>query len=149
MPGKSVAKVTDPMVELKAYAEELPFDEGDEDITDLIVGRILSATSVDELLTPTSAPSMGDLAGQPLIIHGARKRQGGLNKTLGFFLLLDVENQSTGIRDVFSTGAINIVTQVLKAAHDGDLPLACEVREYASKSNPERTVHWLVKIGEF
>ena len=148
MPGKSVTKVIDPMVELRKYADELPFDEGDEDITDLIVGRILNAQDVDELLTPTSAPSMGDIEGQPLIIHAARKRKGGKNPKLGFYLLLDVENQSTGARDVFSTGAVNIVTQVVKAHHDGDLPLACEVKKYPG-SEPGHEVHWLVKIGTF
>ena len=145
MPGKTVAKVIEPVEVLQAWGLEIPEDEGGDDVSDLIIGKILATQGAKELLTPSGAPSMGSLSGQPIIIHNVRRRTGGMNKKIGFYLLLDVENQSTGERAVYSTGAANIVAQVTKAWHDELLPLRCMVIEVESKSNAGQFVHWLVE----
>ena len=68
---------------------------------------------------------------------------------LGFYLIVAAEVQGTGEQAVFSTGANNVVAQLLRANAEGWFPMACKVLETPSKSNPERSVQWLVKLDNF
>jgi hypothetical protein len=141
-PGETWAKV-------RALGATIPESDSDEDIGEVIAARILAAETLDDLLTPSSAPSLGHLVDKPIVIVDIRRRQGGMNKDLGFFLLCAVEDQATGKQEVYSTGAGNVVTQLARAWELGEIPLRCKVLEMESKSNPGQFVQWLVKLDNF
>jgi hypothetical protein len=141
-PGETWARI-------RELAQSIPETDSDEDIGEIIAARILAAETLDDLLTPSSAPGLGHLADRPILIHDIRRKEGGMNPDLGFFLLCAVETAKDGKQEVYSTGATNVVTQLVRAFQLGEFPLACKVLETPSKQHPERTVQWLVKLDNF
>jgi hypothetical protein len=134
---------------VRSLAESVETTDSDEDIGEIIAARILQAETMDQMLTPSSAPSMGQLSGKAIRVHDIRRRDGGLNKDLGFYLLVAVEAADDGEQEVYSTGAANVVTQLLWAHAHNSFPFPCKVLEVESKSNPGQMVQWLVKLDNF
>jgi hypothetical protein len=144
-----LAQPGDTWLELRKLAEIVPVADDDENVGEIIAARILQSETLDQLLTPSAAPSMGQLVDKPIVVHDLRKRLGGMNKDLGFYLLVAVETMDNGVQEVYSTGAANVVTQLLAANARGWLPMKCKVLETESKSNPGQFIHWLVKLDNF
>jgi hypothetical protein len=134
---------------LKEIAGRLPVSNEDDNITEMMVGRILSAETEDEVLTPMSAPSLGENADTIFTIHDLRRVDGGMNKELGFYLLIDATDTKTEKRSVYSSGASNIVSQLLWFYNKGKLPVTLKVMHQQSKKDPANTIHWLVKVDHF
>lgn len=147
--GTQLAKPGDTWAKLIEMAKDIPTASDDENVGEIIAARILAAETLDQLLTPSAAPSMGQLVDKPIVVHDLRKREGGMNKELGFYLLVAVETQNDGVQEVYSTGAANVVTQLLLANARGWLPMTCKVLEMESKSNPGQFIHWLVKLDNY
>lgn len=134
---------------LKEIAARVPETQGGEDATESIVARIMNATSVDDVLTPAQARGLGEHEGETFTIHDIRRVEGGRNSDLGFYLLVDATSDSTGRRDVYSTGAINIVTQLLKLYSMDAFPAHATICHVQSKKDPGRVVQWLVGVQPF
>lgn len=144
MAGKDVAKQTETQADLVSAILTLPEAIDQEDASEVIVARILAAESVEEILTPQSAPSLRDIEGVGIVIHDARRRESDMNPGVPFFLLLDVEDRRTGKHSVYSTGALNVMAQIAKMHSLGKLPFPCHVVSVVSKSNAGRSSQWLV-----
>lgn len=149
MATKAITLPSNPVEELRALAQAIPVQHQSDDGAEGIVAAILSKMTIEEVLTPASATALGELEGRPIIIHDVRRVEGGQNADLGFFLLVDVEDESTGNRMVCSTGAMNVVAQLAKAVEFDALPLSCQVKVTESKSNAGRMVQWLVTPAHF
>jgi hypothetical protein len=137
------------VAEVKRWIMALPRAEGDEDASDRIMERILGKTDAESILSPDSAEGLRDHVGEQLVIHDARWSPSTVNKKLGAFLLLDVELVKTGDRVVMTTGANNVVAQIVAAYTADLLPLACRVTETPSKTDPTNKIQWLVGADAF
>lgn len=145
----ALVKGTPARAVLAELAAGVPESDEDEDIGEVIIARILNAETIEDALTPSSAPGMRDIVDVPIVVHDIRRKNGGQNPEMGFYLLAAVEIQGTGEQAVMSTGATNVVAQLLKAYQLGSFPLACKILEVESKSNPGRMVQWLVNLDNF
>ena len=149
MPKEMQPAITD----WKSYALEVastvPEATDDVDMTEVQLGRILSAKSVDEVLTPSSAPSFGETPNSVFTVHGIRRVNGGLNKELGFYLLIDATDENTGERIAYSSGATNIVAQLLWLHQHAEFPKRVKVGHSQSRANPERVTRWLIDPDKF
>lgn len=150
MTGKTIATTPESALDvLRQIGDRLPIAQSSEDATEGIVARILSGETTEDVLTPSAAPSLGDFPGETFLVHGLRRVEGGLNRDTGFYLLIDATAQSTGRRGVYSSGATNIVAQLLKLFSMDALPAEVTVTHVASKSNPGNVIHWLTSPDRF
>jgi len=134
---------------LKEIARRVPETQGGEDATESIIGRIMNGATVEDVLTPANARGLGDNEGETFTIHDIRRVEGGRNSDLGFYLLVDATSDNNGRRDVYSTGAINVVTQLLKLYSMDAFPVQATICHVQSKKDPGRTVQWLVGVQPF
>lgn len=150
MAGKSLAITPENSREaLHELAMAIPEAVGDDDAGASIIARILSTMTAEQVLTPASAPSLGDKEGAIYTIHNLRRIEGGQNLELGFYLLVDATDKETGERAVYSTGAGNVVAQLVQLHKLDKLPSDVKVVWVESKRNPGRIVHWLVTPDHF
>jgi hypothetical protein len=142
--GTSVAIPMEKSLEILIGAvERLPDAPSDDDFEARIVARILSAETLEAAFEPPTADSLGMLEGAPLRIHAVFKKPSLKNKALGYFLLLDVEDKVTGNRNVYSSGSVRIVAEMIRAVQEDRLPLDCWVQTSTS-TETGNTSHWLV-----
>lgn len=137
------------MVEVKNWVMALPAADGDEDASERIMQRILDAETSADILTPEKGEGLRDHVGEELVIHDARWRPSTQNKVIGAFLVLDVELVKTGEHRVMTTGANNVVAQIVAHHNKGLMPFACRVTETPSKSDPNNKIQWLVSADAF
>ena len=143
MASKTITTALSPVEEVRTLAQAIPVQEREEDAAESIVASILSKSTIEEVLTPATSTALGELAGRPITVHDVRRIEGGQNRDLGFFLVLDVEDDSTGNRAVYSTGALNVVAQLAKAVELDALPFKCTLTVTESKTTPGRYIQWL------
>lgn len=127
----------------------IPDADAGDDAQARIVGQLLTAETVEQLLTPAGGTGLDELVGRPIVIHDARKTPSDKPDGCGWWLLLDVEDSSTGKRMIVDSGATNVVAIVAKAYSAGWLPLACKLVVTASNRDPSRHIHQLVTADAF
>lgn len=135
--------------QVKKWVTVLPQSEGDDEVVDRIMAKILTKTTAKAILTPDTAEGLRDFVDQEIIVHDARWRPSLINKVTGAFLIVDIEIAKTGEHKVVTTGANNVVAQICALHARGLLPHACKVIETASNTDAKNKIQWLVSAEAF
>lgn len=90
---------------------------------DRILEAIARAGSLAELDAPWRSSGLEELAGIPLVIRGISKIPSDFPGGLPWFLVVDAVSEPTGEPVTVTTGAINVVAQLVKAWSLGAFPL--------------------------
>lgn len=98
---------------------------------DGILAQIAAATTVEELDAPWRTFDTDALIGVPLVIQSIAKSPSSYLGGLGHFLVVHGAFRQTGEAVTFTTGAVGIVAQLVKAFAIGAFPLNATVRESA------------------
>lgn len=99
----------------------------DEDASERIVLQLLGATDAAELNAPWDSAPAEELAGKRLRIDTIERRPSDFQDGLGVYLVCKGLILDTGEKLVFTTGAISIVAQLVRAHFLGGLPAICEL----------------------
>lgn len=99
----------------------------DEDASERIVLQLLAATDVTDLNAPWDSATAEDLAGKRLRIDTIARQPSDFQDGLGVYLVCKGLNLDTGEKLVFTTGAVSIVAQLVRAHFLGGLPAICEL----------------------
>lgn len=99
----------------------------DEDASERIILQLLAASDVSELNAPWDSASAEDLAGKRIRIDTITRQQSDFTDGLQVYLVCKGLNLETGEKLVFTTGAISIVAQLVRAHFLGGLPAICEL----------------------
>lgn len=101
---------------LQQFAEMavlIPADSGNA--TEDILGKILSATTWDELDRPWEASSVDDILGKQLHVTKVTRRPSTFAGGLGVFLVVHLRDAKTGEEYIKTTGSVAIVGQLARA----------------------------------
>ena len=137
------------VVRYDAWLEPLPWSADEDDASAAIVAAILAAPNIDQLLTPTTTAGLGDYVGKLLTIHDVRLRPSDMEGGTGAYAVLDITVEGSSDHVVATTGARNVLAQLVRAWQLDAFPFSCRITETQSKRNPARTVQWLVTTDAF
>ncbi len=98
----------------------IPSETGDG--AERILAQILAAPSWENLSDPWESSNAAALAGKTLLIRSCLRRPSDFKDGLGVFLVVDSLNTETGEQVVWTTSAVAIVAQLVRAYALGDLP---------------------------
>lgn len=134
---------------LARIMEMLPQPAGD--VIDKIAGQILAANSMLEENQLWEATSGRDLLGKELIFHSVHAQPTDFEESvLPYFLVCDVTIVATGERTVITTGATNVVVQLVKAQLLGRLPWSAWIvgpRRTPKNGHIPLRIQWLAKVA--
>lgn len=118
--------VPDIVRDFSLYVQAIP-EADDEDAGMQIVGRILDASSPDQLNALGELPSGEDVAGRTLVVHGLQRRPSSFDSGLGVYLVIDAADADTGESVRFGCGSTTVVAVLAKAHHEGWLPITVRI----------------------
>lgn len=104
-----------------------------------VLRQILEAQSIEDINRIWDADSLRDHADQLIVVHGLKWRASDFAGAFGVYLLIDAE-LTGGTRRVLTTGSLNAVAELVKAASLVDFPFAITYHEQQSRRDPSRTV---------
>lgn len=94
-----------------------------------IIGRVLEADTISDVLGQSKATHAKDVLGEPLELHGVRFQESTLNGAgPDFYALLDVVKED-GTKDTITCGAATVMAQAYRLAELGALPLWVKITE--------------------
>lgn len=99
----------------------------DEEASERIVLQLLGAQDASDLNAPWDSAPAEELAGKRLRIDTIERRPSDFQDGLGVYLVCKGLILDTGEKLVFTTGAISIVAQLVRAHFLGGLPAICEL----------------------
>jgi hypothetical protein len=106
-----------------------PEPEDPAQIQRMIVERIVSATSIDELFTQTGTIATQKMVGIPLILTDSRLMSGEIDGEDSVYMILEATREDTGELVVLNSGAPSIMAISYRAKKLGILPMQVEVAE--------------------
>jgi hypothetical protein len=125
-------------------ASEGAGDELDADQVTLdIIGRILHATTVDDVLGGRAATHARDMLGVPFMLTGVRFNRSDFDGAgPSFYALLEGADRN-GERVTVTCGARNVIAQAWKLNDIGALPIAVQLAESDRPTRAGYKVMWL------
>jgi hypothetical protein len=99
----------------------------DDDASERIVLQLLGADDVGDLNAPWDSVPAEELAGKRLRIDTIERRPSDFQDGLGVYLVCKGLILDTGEKLVYTTGAVSIVAQLVRAHFLGGLPAICEL----------------------
>lgn len=105
----------------------IPAEDGNG--TENILAQILGATKWEQLDEPWDATDVDDIIGRRLKLTRATRRPSTIGGGLGIFLVVHLEDPSTGATFVKTTGSIAVVGQIVAAYARNWMPLLVEWRK--------------------
>jgi len=109
-----------------------------------ILQAIADAQSVEDLDAPWRSQGMEAYLGRDLVIRSIQKMPSSYEGGIPWFLVVDAVDEETGQAVTFTTGAINVVAQLVQAFALGGFPLkvtpAESERESAAGGRPQHLV---------
>jgi len=116
-----------------------------DEVTVDIIGRILNATSVDDVLGGQEATHARDFLGQPFVLTGVRFNRSDFDGTgPSFYALLEGADEN-GERVTITCGARNVIAQAWKLSDMGALPVKLVLQESDRPTRAGYKVMWLDK----
>lgn len=115
------------LVAFANLAERVPWNATDG--IDGILGQIMAAQTVEQLADAWGSQNTENVLDRPLTVTGISKSPSEVGKELGFFLVVEYIDKTTGAQGVFTTGSISVVAQLCKAYVEGWMPLDVLVRK--------------------
>lgn len=110
--------------------------EGGGGIESLLT-QVFDSKSLADLDEPWSSEGLPELPiGRMLFFTAIEKRPSDYPGGLGFYLIVDCVTPTTGKVTKYSTGAVMVVAQLVKAYVSGEFPFAGTVIEVALKNRP-------------
>ena len=110
-----------------------------------IIGRILNATTVDDVLGGAGAVHARDFLGIPFVLTGVRFNRSDFGDDgPAFYALLEAANDD-GERVVVTCGARNVIAQAWKLRDMGALPVKLVLQESDRPTKRGYKVMWLEK----
>jgi len=94
-----------------------------------ILGSIIRGNDVLDLDAPWRSAGLEELVNVPIVVLAIRKMPSDYQGGLPWFLVVDYADAGTGELSTFTTGAVSVVAQLVKAWAMGALPLACTLRQ--------------------
>lgn len=107
----------------EAMVSDVP--EAGGDAFESILGAIARGTDVLDLDAPWRSQGFEELVDVPIVVQAIRKMPSDYQGGLPWFLVVDAAIADTGELTTFTTGAVSVVAQLLKAWSMGAFPLAC------------------------
>jgi hypothetical protein len=112
-----------------------PEVEDPAEIQRMIVNRIVSAQSIDELFIETGTVATKEVVGVPLMVQDCRLLKGEIEGEEGVYMLIEAVRGDTGELVALNSGAPNIMSILYRGKKLGLLPLQVEVAE-AGRARP-------------
>lgn len=113
--------------------------EDPEQVSRTIAERILSAGSVEEVLTPGEARHARELLDTPVTVHAVHFNQSDFEDGIGFYAVVDVTDTESGDTFAVTCGGRNVMAQLYQLARLNALP--CDVR-FTQARKPTRAGYW-------
>lgn len=110
-----------------------------------IIGQVLSAESVDEVLADTTSLDMRELMGRPLTIHGWKGHKSAYERVVSWFAYCDVELMDTKERRGATTGAQTVLAQLVRVTMLDGFPLRCTIVKATKK--PTAKGYWPYRLA--
>lgn len=126
-----------------AAADDATQEVDEEAITVEIIGRILNATSVDDVLGGRDATHARDFLGVPFALTGVRFNRSDFEGTGPAFYALLEGADADGQKVTVTCGARNVIAQAWKLADMGALPVRVQLREADRPTRNGYRVMWL------
>jgi len=135
---------------LPDWLQELPPAESDDNIVERIAGQILAADSVDDVLSEdVGGIGLRDLIGVDIVVHDVRLRPSDQGGPLGAYALIAFTREGDDMEQIASSGATNVIAQLVRLHQLGAFPVAVQYYETPSASNPMNKVGRLRGHGSF
>jgi hypothetical protein len=87
-----------------------------------ILEQLANAGQLGDLDAPWRSDGLGEYIGERLVVTGIRKAASDFVGGLPWFLVVEAGLQSTGEKVTFTTGAVSVVAQLVKAWSMGRIP---------------------------
>ena len=113
--------------------------EDPEEVSRAITNRILSASTVEEILAPAEARHARELLDTPVIVTGLHFNQSDFEEGVGFYAAVDVEDAESGDRFTVTCGGRNVMAQLYALAKINAFP--CKVK-FTQARKPTRNGYW-------
>ena len=137
-----------PAAELElAYAaildgEPLPIEASDpEQVSRVILERIMQSDSIEAVLTPQSLPAWRDSLDRPAVVQSFRFNRSSFEQGSSVYIVADLAWQDTGELEAVSIGGRNVMVQLLRMMQLG--ALSTPVRLTSRKTGEGYQVLWL------
>lgn len=91
--------------------------DSDVDAYKAIIDRIMSSTSIEEILNPAQPSNLKEFSGQEIIVQGFRMIESDYEKGANFYVAMDVMDPETSEEMVITTGQQGIMAQLM-AVHN-------------------------------
>jgi hypothetical protein len=115
--------------EVPRFLTELPFGGDDDEITDAIAARILTAADPDQAQANTGTIAGKELVGKGLTVYDLRVNEGDLEGGWGVYLMLDCTIDDSEDHVMVNTGSKDIVVRLARAWAEGALPISGAICE--------------------
>lgn len=117
--------------------------DADTDMMDRILGDILTAGSLDDVLENTAPLKGVDVAGEQLVVHGISFTESDVEDSrIPYYATLHAVRSQTGKRVVINCGGEQVLAQALWIRANATFPLVISViqvgKEKAGRSRPYR-----------
>lgn len=126
-----------------AAAETDAAEVDPDEISMQIIGRILAATTVDDVLGGAGALHARDYLSTPFTLLGVRFNRSGFGGDGPAFYALLEGADNAGEAVVITCGARNVIAQAWKLRDLGALPLRVQIRESERETAAGYKVMWL------
>ena len=108
-----------------------------------MIEQIFSETEPDKVLGGSGAKTLGDLAGEEILITGVVKRASDYQKDAAYIQMTAVVTPADGFASdgeeiLVSTGATKVIAKVARLHQLGKLPFKCRVFEGTAKDSGNR-----------
>lgn len=125
-PSKKPAPVPDTVKRYQEMALAIP--QGGEDTAMMaILDRLAATDDPSALSAPWDSASAEDLFERVLIVDSLKRLPSDFEDGLGLFLVVQCHDPSTGEAITWTTSAMSVVAQLVKAHSEGWLPLKVEL----------------------
>lgn len=120
------AKTPEVLTRFQSWAADI--EAGTEDTATLaILATIAAASNPASLSAGWTTTETEKLLNRVIVVTGLKKMPSDYAQGLGFFLVVSGYDPTTGEEVTFTSGSVGVAGQLVKAHHEGWLPLKCEL----------------------
>ena len=124
------------MIQLNGWlASNLSQTDSPEAAVADIIAQVLNAKSVDEVLSEVALPGLRENLGRPFILYGGKVNQSSYEAGAPYYFVLDVEWLDTNTRQLITTGAQTVISQIVKLIELDAFPCTMQAIYATEKAN--------------
>ena len=118
-----------PLARFAAMAESIP-EVGGEGM-DSLIASVVNASKPEDLSRAWESMGTEDLIGKTIQVTGIKRAPSDYEGPLGVFLVVEAVDIGSGELVTFTTGAVSVVLQLVKAHAEKWFPLDCVIQKAA------------------